>query len=108
MPSFIFENWLTSAYSTVNPSYSYNYPLILIITGLCLGIIGLNASVTPRSYRGSEMVISDVMSVSLVEETGVPGGNHRPTASGQTHKEAGCEIPDCISEVNTSNGELCG
>ena len=32
----------------------------------------------PGSYRGGD---EDEMSVSLVEETGVPGGNHRPTAS---------------------------
>ena len=31
----------------------------------------------PGSYRGSDD--DDEMSVSLVEETGVPGGNHQPT-----------------------------
>ena len=40
---------------------------------------GLTPQQQPRSYRGSDD--EDEMSVSLVEETGVPGGNHRPTAS---------------------------
>ena len=33
----------------------------------------------PGSYRGGDD--DDEMSVSLVGETGVPGGNHRPTAN---------------------------
>ena len=43
------------------------------------GLLGLNASVTARSYRGGDD--EEEMSVSLAEETRAPGGNHRPTAS---------------------------
>ena len=43
-------------------------------------LLGLNASATARSYRGGDDD-DDEMSVLLVEETGVPGGHHRPMAS---------------------------
>ena len=45
------------------------------------GLLALNASATARSYRGSDDDDDDEMSVSLVESTAVPGGNHRPMAS---------------------------
>ena len=40
---------------------------------------GLTPQQQPGSYRGGDY--DDEMSVLLVEETGAPGGNHRPTAS---------------------------
>ena len=40
---------------------------------------GLTPHQQSGSYRGGDDDVE--MSVSLVEETGVPGGNHRPTAS---------------------------
>ena len=43
----------------------------------------------PGSYRGSDH--DDEMSVALVEETGAPRGNHRPTASNwQTFTHMAC------------------
>ena len=39
---------------------------------------GLTPQQQPGSYRGGDN--DDEVSVSLVEETGVPGGNHRLTA----------------------------
>ena len=39
---------------------------------------GLTPQQQPGSYQGGEMMMKSVF---LVEETGVPGGNHRPTAS---------------------------
>ena len=44
------------------------------------GLLRLTPQQQPGSYRGGDYD-DDEMSVSLVEETGVPGGNHRPTAS---------------------------
>ena len=41
---------------------------------------GLTPQQKPVSYRGGDDDYKT--SVSLVEETGVPGGNHRPTAWG--------------------------
>ena len=50
----------------------------LLIFHIGLGLLGFNASATARviSRRWNDDEISF-----LVEETGVPGGNHRPTAS---------------------------
>ena len=47
-----------------------------------LGLLGLNASATARviSRKSNDDDDDDDMSVSLVGETGAPGGNHRPTA----------------------------
>ena len=46
---------------------------------------GLTPQQHPGSYQGgdsdSESDDDDQRSISLVEETGVPRGNHRPTAS---------------------------
>ena len=39
---------------------------------------GLTPQQQPGSYQGGEMMMKSVV---MVEETGVPGGNHRPTAS---------------------------
>ena len=39
---------------------------------------GLTPQQQSGSYQGGEMMTKSVF---LVEETGVPGGNHRPTAS---------------------------
>ena len=38
---------------------------------------GLTPQQQPGSYQGGEMMMKPVF---LVEETGAPGGNHRPTA----------------------------
>ena len=45
-----------------------------------IGVSGFNASATARFISGGEMMMMIKISF-LVEETGVPGGNHRPTAS---------------------------
>ena len=46
----------------------------------------------PGAYRGSDN--DDEMSVSLLEETGAPGGNHRSTASNwQTATHTACAVP---------------
>ena len=44
---------------------------------------GLTPQQQPGSYRGGHD--DDEMSVSLVEETGVPGGNHRRGGGGSKH-----------------------
>ena len=44
----------------------------------CLVYWGLTPQQQPGSYQGGEMMV--MKSISLVEETGIPGGNHRPTA----------------------------
>ena len=43
------------------------------------GLLGITPQQQPGSYQGGDD--DDGMSVSLVEETGVPRRNHRPTAS---------------------------
>ena len=79
------------------------------------GLLGLNASVTAR-------VISrwwnddDEMSISVVEETRVPGGNHWPTASNwqnfHTHGPFLVPVPNCSKKdgVKALNGKhtYCG
>ena len=42
---------------------------------------GLTPQQQPGSYRGGDYDDNDKISVLLVEETGAPGGKHRPTAS---------------------------
>ena len=49
-------------------------------TGLALGLLVFNASATARVISRRWNDDDDEISY-LVEETGVPGGNHRPTAS---------------------------
>ena len=44
-----------------------------------VGLLELNASTTARVISGGDD--ENQMSAPLVKETGVPGGNHRPTAS---------------------------
>ena len=46
--------------------------------GLVLVYWGLTPQQQPGSYQGGEMIMKSVFQV---EKTGVPGGNHRPTAS---------------------------
>ena len=48
-------------------------------TAHVLGLVGLTPQQQPGSYRAGDD--DDEMSVSLVEQTGAPEGNHRPTAS---------------------------
>ena len=62
----------TSPFSnrTINGSYGD--------IGISLVYWGLTPQQQPGSYQGGEMMMKSVF---LVEETGVPGGNHRPTAS---------------------------
>ena len=47
---------------------------------------GLTPQQQPGSYQGGEMMM---MKSVLVEETGVPGGNHRPTAQMHKYTNAG-------------------
>ena len=49
--------------------------------GTCLVYWGLTPQQQPGSYQGGDYDDDDEMSVSLVEETGAPGGNRRPMAS---------------------------
>ena len=50
-----------------------------------LGVLGFNASATARvisrRWNDDDDDDDDEISFFMVEETGVPGGNHRPTAS---------------------------
>ena len=58
----------------------------------CFGLVywGLTPQQQPGSYQGGEMMM--MKSVFLVEETGLPGGNHRPTLSGATMYTHNCFI----------------
>ena len=59
------------------------YGISISASGYSIGIGlvygGLTPQQQPGSYRGGDD--DDEMSVSLVEETGAPGGNHQPTTS---------------------------
>ena len=69
---------------------------------------GLTRRQQPRSYRGGHD--DGEMSVSLVEETGVPGGNHK------SYEDTTCHQPDVKERqegfhfllwVETSSNDLC-
>ena len=63
---------------TYNCIYNLVSPVMITGFGLVLVYWGLTPQQQPGSYQGGEMMMNSVF---LVEETGVPGGNHRPTAS---------------------------
>ena len=57
---------------------------------------GLTPQQQPGSYQGGEMMMMKSVISFLVEETGVPGGNHRPTAD--THILLKTALGNCIVE----------
>ena len=60
-----------------HPTMSQLAPDSMLRVGL-VWFRGLTPQQQPGSYQGGEMMMKSVF---LVEETGAPGGNHRPTAS---------------------------
>ena len=67
-----------SIYYPIPPGGDGILKLCAFVFRIRFGLLGVNASATARviSRRRNDDEISF-----LVEETGVPGGNHRPTAS---------------------------
>ena len=78
MPTFLRCTALRKQIATVSQIMNLKDNELDILAKLGLVYWGLTPQQQPGSYQGGEMMMKSVF---LVEETGVPGGNHRPTAS---------------------------